>query len=735
MSADRTAAASPSRRRPPSSQHVALADDRRRRATKGSAEVAVRQQSYVFPPGRAHVVVPDVNHTALADLRRVERIKYAGLTSMAIISRVSSISIFCKRDALSLISRTTSFAWPKAFLCSALGPTSLARYLRIRVSRQIFDRVSGSCCRGVNSARSDLLGLPTQSPDPIDDSHSSVSIRWNFWGLLDVRQGSKMKGSDLLVAALENEGVDRILGVPGEENLEVVESLRKSSIELVVTRHEQPAAFMAATYGRLTGKPGVALSTLGPGALNLVTGAAYGFLGGMPMVLITGQKAIRQSRQAHFQIVDVVAAMRPLTKQSQQIVSASSIPTLVRNAFRIAAEERPGPVHLELPEDVAAEEAGDVPLVLAHAAELPIPSQEPIKRASDLILAANYPLLMFGAGASRPQLASALADFVRRVRIPFFNTQMGKGAVGGASDFYLGTAALSERDYVHQAIDRADIIVTIGHDTVEKPPFLMARGRHQVIHIGFVSATVEEVYFPQAEVVGDIAKGLALLAGQLEGKLKMNPDWVVLRKDILDHITDRAEEGRFPLTPQRIVHDVRQVMPPDGIVALDNGMLTIWFARNYRTDVANTLLLDNALATMGAGLPSGMMAALLYPGRRVLVVAGDGGLMMNSQELETARRLNLDLVVLIIEDNAYGMIRWKQAVDGMPDFGLSFGNPDFVAYAAAYGARGRRITTASGLAPALEEAFSAGGLHLIAVPIDYSENVRVLVDELRHMQD
>jgi acetolactate synthase I/II/III large subunit len=544
-----------------------------------------------------------------------------------------------------------------------------------------------------------------------------------------------MKGSDLLVAALENEGVDRIYGVPGEENLDVVESLRKSSIELVVTRHEQPAAFLAATYGRLTGRPGVAISTLGPGALNLVTGAAYGLLGAMPMVLITGQKPIRQSRQGHFQIVDIVGTMRPLTKQSQQIVSASSIPTLVRNAFRIAAEERPGPVHLELPEDVAREDAGDVALVPVHALELPVPSPEAIKQAADLILAAKAPLLMFGAAANRARLAPALSDFVRRVRIPFFNTQMGKGAVGGASDFYLGTAALSERDYVHQAIDRADLIVTIGHDTVEKPPFLMTHGRHQVIHIGFASATVEEVYFPQVEVIGDIAKGLKLLGDRLEGKLQINPDWVALRKEILAHITDRADEDRFPLTPQRIVHDVRQVMPPDGVVALDNGMYKIWFARNYRTDVANTLLLDNALATMGAGLPSGMMAALLYPNRRVLVVAGDGGFMMNSQELETARRLKLNLVVLIIEDYAYGMIRWKQAADGFADFGLTFGNPDFVAYAAAYGAQGRRVTSASGLAPALEDAFAAGGLHLITVPIDYSENIRVLVDELRHMQE
>ena len=212
-------------------------------------------------------------------------------------------------------------------------------------------------------------------------------------------------------------------------------------------------------------------------------------------------------------------------------------------------------------------------------------------------------------------------------------------------------------------------------------------------------------------------------------------DWVALRMEILSHIIDRAEEDRFPLTPQRIVHDVRQVMPPDGIVALDNGMYKIWFARNYRTDVANTLLLDNALATMGAGLPSGMMAALLYPKRRVLVVAGDGGFMMNSQELETARRLKLNLVVLIIEDHAYGMIRWKQAVDGFADFGLTFDNPDFVAYAAAYGAGGRRVTTSSGLVLALEQAFSEGGVQLVAVPIDYSENVRVLVDELRHMQD
>jgi acetolactate synthase I/II/III large subunit len=465
-----------------------------------------------------------------------------------------------------------------------------------------------------------------------------------------------IKGSDLLVAALENEGVERIFGVPGEENLDVVESLRKSRIELVVTRHEQAAAFMAATHGRLTGRPGVCITTLGPGALNLTTGAAYAHLGAMPMIMLTGQKGILFSRQARFQIVDIIAAK--------------------------------------------------------------------------MLLAAKRPLLMAGAGANRPRLTDALSEFVRRTRLPFFNTQMGKGAIAGGSKLYMGTAALSERDYVHRAIDRADVILSVGHDTVEKPPFLMGPKGPKVIHVGFTPAHVEQVFYPHAELVGDVGPSLALLADRIEGKLNIDPAFAILRTEILAKLQDRAEEARFPPTPQRIVHDVRAVMPEDGVVCLDNGMYKIWFARNYRTHVANTLLLDNALATMGAGLPSAMMAAMLYPERRVLAVAGDGGFMMNSQEMETAVRLKLNLVVLILEDNAYGMIRWKQAVDRFPDFGLGFGNPDFVKYADSYGAKGRRVESADGLAPALEAAFKDGGVQLVVVPIDYSENVRVLVEEL-----
>jgi acetolactate synthase-1/2/3 large subunit len=539
------------------------------------------------------------------------------------------------------------------------------------------------------------------------------------------------KGSDLLVAALENEGVDRIFGVPGEENLDVVESLRQSRIALVLTRHEQAAAFMAATHGRLTGRAGVCISTLGPGALNFSTGAAYAHLGAMPMIMITGQKAIMTAKQARFQIVDVIASMRPLTKMTRQIVSPASIPTIVRDAFRVAQEERPGPVHLELPEDIAGEHTEDLPLVPPHPIELPVAPAAALDRAAQMILRAERPLVLLGAGSSRPRLVEPLSNFVRRTRIPFFNTQMGKGSVTGGSNLYMGTAALSEGDYVHRAVDRADLIIAIGHDTVEKPPFFMGAKGPQVIHVGFTPATVEQVYFPHAEVVGDVGPSLALLADRLEGKLKIDPAFTGLRAEILGRIRDRADEARFPPTPQRIVRDVRKVMPEDGIVCLDNGMYKIWFARNYRTHVANTLLLDNALATMGAGLPSAMMASMLYPKRRILAVCGDGGFMMNSQEMETAVRLGLNLVVLILEDSAYGMIRWKQAVDNFADWGLTFGNPDFVKYAESYGARGWRIESTDDLLPTLDGAFKEGGVHLVTCPIDYIENTRVLVEELR----
>ncbi|MET0341208.1 MAG: acetolactate synthase large subunit [Polyangiales bacterium] len=539
------------------------------------------------------------------------------------------------------------------------------------------------------------------------------------------------KGSDLLVAALENEGVERIFAVPGEENLDVLESLRGSRIELVVMRHEQPAGFMAATYGRLTGKAGVCLTTLGPGATNLTTAAAYAQLGGMPMLMITGQKPIYSAPQAQFQIVDIVGMMRPLTKLARQVVSRAAIPTLVRNAFRIAQEERPGAVHLELPEDIAGEEGEDVPLVPPHALELPVPSDRELDRAAEMVMSAKRPLIMIGAAANRCRLVPALSSFVRRTRIPFFNTQMGKGAVDGNSELYLGTAALSDGDYVHDAIAEADLILSIGHDTIEKPPFLMGAKGPRVVHFGFFPASVEEVYFPQHEVLGDIGQGLERLADRLEGKLKQDTSrFLSLRTQILSKVTAGADEPRFPPTPQRLVADVRRALPDDGIVALDNGMYKLWFARGYRTHIANTILLDNALATMGAGLPSGMMAALLDPKRKVVAVCGDGGFMMNSQELETAVRLKLNLVVVVLVDDGYGMIRWKQGAAGFASWGLGFGNPDFVKYAEAYGAHGHRVTATDDFVKTLRAALGEGGVHLVEVPVDYTENQRVLIDEL-----
>ncbi len=540
-----------------------------------------------------------------------------------------------------------------------------------------------------------------------------------------------IKASDLFVKALENEGVEYIFGVPGEENLHLVESLRTSSIQLILTRHEQAAGFMAATYGRFTGKAGVCLSTLGPGATNLVTAAAYAQLGAMPMLMITGQKPIKQSKQGRFQIVDVVQMMHPITKFARQIVNAGTIPSLVREAFRQAEEERPGAVHLELPEDIAAEHAQEAHLFTVNNYCRPDADKGALDSAAKMIEEARHPLLLIGAGANRKRIVDALKSFVEKTGIPFFNTQMGKGVIGGYHPLYLGTAALSSGDYLHCAIDRADLIINAGHDVVEKPPFFMEHGGKQVIHINFSSAEVDEVYFPQLEVVGDIATSFENLTDRCKCMPNHDFDYFMrIREHVQEHIREGSDDPRFPMIPQRLVADVRRVMPDDGVIALDNGIYKIWFARNYPTPEPNTVLLDNALATMGAGLPSAMMAAMLYPRRRVMAVCGDGGFMMNSQEMETAVRLRLNLVVLVLRDNSYGMIRWKQAANGFPDWGLEYGNPDFVDYAQSYGAHGHRVGATEDFVDLLEECFSTGGVHLVEVAVDYSENKRVLIDEL-----
>ena len=533
-----------------------------------------------------------------------------------------------------------------------------------------------------------------------------------------------MKASDLFVKALENEGVEYVFGLPGEENLDVIESLRTSSIKLILTRHEQAAGFMAATYGRLTGKPGVCLSTLGPGATNLVTAAAFAQLGAMPLIMITGQKPIKTSKQGQFQIVDIVEMFRPLTKMSRQIVDGTRIPSLVREAFRLASEERPGAVLLELPEDIAREEV-DRHVFQVTQVRRPAADRDAIKQAAAMIRDAKAPLLFTGAGANRKRTTAALRAFIKKTGIPFFSTQMGAGVLDARDPLSLGTAALSDQEQVHCAIRRADLIISVGHDVVEKPPFVM-NSDAKVIHINFSSAKVDDVYFPHHEVLGDIAGSIKSLSRLLKPQAHWDFSFFKrVRLQVQGHLATHSTSTAFPLIPQKIVADVRDAMPSDGIVCLDNGMYKLWFARNYPAHKPNTLLLDNALATMGAGLPSAIAARLVHPQTKVVAICGDGGFMMNSQELETAVRLGLNLVVLVLNDSGYGMIKWKQNSMKLASWGLDFSNPDFVQYANAYGAHGHRISKADELLPKLKECLDAPGVHLIDVPIDYSQNERL----------
>ena len=542
-----------------------------------------------------------------------------------------------------------------------------------------------------------------------------------------------MKASDLFVRALEAEGVEHVFAIPGEENLDLLESLRGSKIKLVITRHEQAAGFMASTYGRLTGKAGVCMSTLGPGATNFVTAAAYAQLGAMPMVMITGQKPIKSSKQGQFQIIDVVDMMRPLTKFTKQVVSGDSIPTRIREAFRLAQEERPGATHLELPEDIAREHS-TMPVTEPSATRRPIAEDKAICKAIEAIQGARKPLLLAGAGANRKLTSKMLRQFVEKLGIPVITTQMGKGVVDETGPHFLGNTALSSGDFVHRAIDQADLIINVGHDVVEKPPFFMRPGGAEVVHINFNSAQVDPVYFPQIEVIGDIANSLWQLKERLEPQEHWSfADFHRIRDALQHHIREGIVDDSFPIRPQRLVDEIRKIMPEDGILTLDNGMYKIWFARNYPATKPNTVLLDNALATMGAGLPSGMAAKMVYPDRRVMAIVGDGGFMMNSQELETAVRMKLDIVILILRDDGYGMIKWKQSDMDFQDFGLDFQNPDFVEYARSYGANGHRVESTDGLAPLIEQCYQAGGVHVIDCPVDYRDNNRILNQEIREL--
>lgn len=540
-----------------------------------------------------------------------------------------------------------------------------------------------------------------------------------------------MKASDLFVKCLEAEGVKYVFGVPGEENLDLLESIRESSIKFVTTRHEQAAVFMAATFGRLSGKTGVALSTLGPGATNLVTGVAYAQLGGMPLLVITGQKPIRKSKQGRFQIVDIVQMMKPLTKMAETIVSADRIPSLVRQAFKLAESELPGAVHLELPEDIAAEDTDAAPILPVRIRRAG-PDPKAISQALELLMNAKHPIVLVAAGANRKLVRKHLETFLEKTKIPFISTQMGKGVIDEASELYLGTTALSAGDFVHAMLKKSDCVLVVGHNINEKPPVVLSSQERNVIHLNFNEAEVDDVYIPTLEVVGDVAHSIWALTEDIKPSKKWDFEYFYsLKNKLMGHINEKVADNSFPIKPQRLIADLEAALPKDGILALDNGMYKLWVARNYTAHGQNTILLDNALATMGAGLPAAIGAKLLFPEKAVMALVGDGGLMMSSQEIETAIRLKLNLVVLIVNDNGFGMIKWKQQGVKFDNYALEFSNPDFVKFAESFGAHGLRIENAAELKDKIKNALESGGVWLIDCPIDYSENILVFDKELK----
>jgi len=540
-----------------------------------------------------------------------------------------------------------------------------------------------------------------------------------------------MKASDLFIAQLEEEGVEYIFGLPGEENLDFLESLRTSKIKLIVTRHEQAAAFMAATYGRLTGKTGVCFSTLGPGATNLVTGVAQAQLIGTPFISISGQKALTDNWQGRFQLVDVVRMMEPLCKKAVSITDPGMIPTVIRNAFKHAEAERPGAVHIELPEDVAEDET-DAVVQKRSKIKLPYSDPEAVKEAAAMIFEAKNPLIIVSSGANREEITKELGDFARKTGIYLVHTQMGKGVVPDDCVYSLFATGIHARDYVNCGIDGADLIITVGYNIAEYPPYLWnGKLDKKIINIDFVESVPDRYFNPTIEIIGDVASSIRELAASIPGKREF-PFFERTRNFIEDKINSTPMR-KYPPLPQSIVQSVRKALGREDIITLDNGIYKLWFSRLYKTYAPNTILLDNALAAMGGGLPAGITAKLLNPERRVLVICGDGGFMINCQELETAIRYGIPIVVLILNDNAFGFIKWGQKKMHFEDFGLDYGNPDFSLFAESFGAAGFKIREGDDLAEILERAFSLNKVTVIECPIDYSVNYETFSIELGNL--
>ncbi len=537
-----------------------------------------------------------------------------------------------------------------------------------------------------------------------------------------------MKASDIFIQMLESYGVKYIYGVPGEENLDFLDSLRKSTIKLILTRNEQTAVFMAANSGRFTGEPGVALATLGPWATNMVTGVAYAQLSGLPTIVITGQKPIKKSKQGLFQIIDVVGMMKPITKYATSIVSGNKIPSVVHNAFKIAQSERPWVVAIELPEDIAHEEV-DIDQIDAPFGKIRRPGidEKMLQQVVHALEKAKRPIILVGAWANRKRITKYLTRFIQKYHIPFFASQMGKWVVDERLHEYLGTAALTSGDFIHEAIALSDLIISVGYDPIEKPTTLMGVWGTPCIHINFYEAHTDDVYAPYLEVIWDIGNTFWQLS---EAEIRQNWDFSEIMKvkekntQKLETFLKEEEQAPGVMGPRLLTSILRKNMNSSDILTLDNGLYKVWIARNYPCYEPNTLILDNALATMGAGLSTAMAAKMEYPDRNIVCVTGDGGLVMNLWDIETAVRLGLDITLIVLNNGSYGMIEWKQEGGGMQKWGLGFGNPDFVKLAESFGAIGLRVEKKEDFEKTLQHAYTLKWLKIIDLPFDYPKHIQ-----------
>jgi acetolactate synthase-1/2/3 large subunit len=536
---------------------------------------------------------------------------------------------------------------------------------------------------------------------------------------------TERKASDVFVECLEAEGVEYVFGIPGEETLDLNQSLADSSIQFVPVRHEQGGGYMADAYGRLTGHAGVCLGTLGPGATNLVTAVADAFLDRAPLVALTGQSDLERMHKESHQYIDLIAIMRPVVKWNARVSSPEIVPEVVRKAFKVAESEKPGSTHLELPEDVMTRPLDAAPLP-NHAPVQPEPGTRELQRATEIIMAAERPIILAGNGAIRNHASRALRAFVHTTGIPVAETFMAKGLLDYEDPHALGTVGLQSRDYSMAGFDEADVVIAVGYDLVEHAPeHWNPNADKQIVLIDTVASEIDEFFIPQVELIGDIAHVLARLAAGCSRNQSEPPQADRLRELVRRALNDAQTDSHFPMRPPRVLADIRRALGRDDLLVSDVGLHKLWIGRMFPAHEPGTVLIANGLAGMGFALPTAIAAKLVYPRRKVVTVSGDGGFLMNCQELETAVRLRTAVVNVIWENGQFGSIAWKQDKKFGRHFDVDFGNPDFVKLADSFGAPAWRCSTADEFSQRLEQALALDVPSVIVVPIDYSVDVAI----------